>query len=134
MSRLSYLLNKWFFWKNNGTFVISVFKIDIAKCFHFSKIVICSKDMTLWFQVDIMADDLIECPPLPIRQNYVWAVLDIPSALAKNNKENKVEVHLVPESPRMAKLILFTVKLKLPDACLNLILGWLAHCKYFDCN
>ena len=59
VSRLSYLLNKWFFWKNNGTIVISVFKIDIAKCFYFSKNVICSKDMrdvTLWFHVFIMAD------------------------------------------------------------------------------
>ena len=45
--------------KDNGKIVISVFKIDITKCFYFSKNVIFWKDMrgvTLWFQDFIMAD------------------------------------------------------------------------------
>ena len=38
-------LEQMIFWQNDGTIVISVFKIDVTKCLYFSKNFMCSKDM-----------------------------------------------------------------------------------------
>ena len=63
VSHLSYLLNKLHFW-NMKTLCYINFENDITVVPLFFRKTICSRDMrdvTLWFYVLCLADDLIEC-------------------------------------------------------------------------
>ena len=91
-------LEQMIFWKNNDTIIISVFKIDITKCFYFSKDVICSKhmsDVILWFHVFIMADAHHINPTLcPVKTKKIVQLLLLlmPEGFNHENLKDKKKV------------------------------------------